>query len=157
MKMNKWLLTVFLKLDCHTNNKQKLFYSDLTIICVIVFEFGIFPSVRHTAFLLFINIKAGTERTLYSSQTCLPTIELTSTLKTLQELERSFSSLLTAGLARVQAIHLSEYIYITKGLLAVKIELNASIVSILLDFVDVKISNVAIIIIDIRTLAIDHL
>ena len=74
----------------------------------MLFDFGTLPSVCHMAFWLLINIKVGTEPTLYSSHTCLPTSELTSTRKTLHALDRLVSSLLTVGFAAVHAIHQSE-------------------------------------------------
>ncbi len=74
----------------------------------MLFEFGIIPSVRHMGIWLVINIKVGTERTLYLSHTCLPTSELTSTLKNVHILDKLLSSLLTAGFATVHASHQSE-------------------------------------------------
>ena len=74
----------------------------------MLFEFGITPSVRHVGIWLLINIKVGTERTLYLSHMCLPTSELTSIRKTLHTLDKLVSSLLTAGFAAVHASHQSE-------------------------------------------------
>jgi len=57
----------------------------------------------------------------------------------------------------VQAIHQSEYIYIKDGLSVVKTALNSSMVSILLVFVDVRVSNTAMTMKDVAILATDHL
>ena len=94
---------------------------------------------------------------MYLSHICFPKFELTLIRKTLQVIERVFSSLLTAGLAIVQAIHLSEYIYIKNGSSVVKSALNSSMVSNLLDFVDVKVSNTVMIMMDVTILATNHL
>ncbi len=71
-------------------------------------EFGTLLTVLHTGFWLINNMKVGTDLTLYSFHICLPTLDLTSTLRTLISLERLVSSLLTAGFAAVHASHQSE-------------------------------------------------